>query len=157
MYFKNKKAVSEIISFVLITLIVVVSSTLSYLFAKNLIDENLYALDSKNMNIYLKKMYYTTNEISSFDGSSSSFEVSFRTGELRFINNSINYQSLSKYAGSNICLNMICNIGVEGYEVLSTNLSGNYKFSNNINLSPGTYTILFKNIKNESKIAITYK
>ena len=41
MFNKNKKAISEITSFVLITLIVVVSSTMAYLFSKNLIDEKI--------------------------------------------------------------------------------------------------------------------
>jgi len=157
MFNKNKKAISEITSFVLITLIVVVSSTMAYLFSKNLIDENLAELDGKNMDIYLKKIYYETNEISSFDGSSISIPITFKTGQLVFVNNTVYYQTLNSYSGSDYCFDILCSQNKEGYERKYVNLTSPYQFSNNLTLSSGTYTLLFKHLKNESEIIVTFK
>ena len=157
MFNKNKKAISEITSFVLITLIVVVSSTMAYLFSKNLIDENLAELDGKNMEIYLKKIYYETNEISSFDGSSVSIPISFKTGQLVFVNNTVYYQTLNSYSGSDYCFDILCSQNKEGFERKYINLTSPYQFSNNLTLSSGTYTLLFKHLKNESEIIVTFK
>jgi len=157
MFNKNKKAISEITSFVLITLIVIVSSTMAYLFSKNLIDENLAELDGKNMEIYLKKIYYETNEISSFDGSSISIPISFKTGQLVFVNNMVYYQTLNSYSGSDYCFDILCSQNKEGYERKYVNLTTPYQFSNNLTLDSGTYILLFKHLKNESKIIVTFK
>lgn len=157
MYFKKKKAVSEITSFVLITLIVVVASTTTYVFSKNLIDNNIADLDTSNMEKYMKKFYFDINEISSFEGSSLSVPISFKTGNLIFVNNSIYYESMSEYTGSDYCLDITCYQNNGGYEKMYINLTGSYKFKENITLSPGTYTLLFKHLKNESKISITFK
>lgn len=157
MFNKNKKAVSEITSFVLITLIVVISSTAAYLFSKNLIADNLAELDSKNMNIYLKKIYYETKELSSFDGSSLSIPITFKTGQLIFVNNSLYYQSQNAYSGGDYCFEILCTQNKVGFERKYINLSNSYNFANNLTLNPGTYTLLFKHIKNESKISVTFK
>ncbi len=157
MFSKNKKAISEITSFVLITLIVVVSSTMAYLFSKNLIDENLAELDGKNMDIYLKKIYYETNEISSFDGSSISIPITFKTGQLVFVNNMVYYQTLNSYSGSDYCFDILCTQNNDGYERKYINLTSPYQFSNNLTLDSGTYILLFKHLKNESQIIVTFK
>lgn len=157
MYLFNKKAVSEVTSFVLITFIVIIASTSAYIFSKNLISDNIANIDNNNMVIYLNKISITTNEITSFDGSSLSFPITFKTGQLIFVNNSVYYQSQIIFTGSNYCINSICYLNNGGYERKYLNLSNSYKFSNNLTLNPGAYTLLFKNIKNVSQISVTFK
>lgn len=157
MYVSNKKAISEVTSFVLITLIVVIASLSAYVFSKNMISDNLSDIDNKNMNIYLKKMYYSTSEITSFDGSSLSFPISFKTGQLIFVNNSVYFQTQSVYSGTNYCFDSLCYLNNSGFEKKYFNLSNSYQFSTNLTLNPGTYTIMFKNIKNVSQISVTFK
>lgn len=153
----SKKAVSEVTSFVLITLIIVVASTTTYVFSKNLLDSNLADLDNSNMEKYLLKMHFAIIEISSFEGSSVSIPINFKTGELTFSGNNISYISMSEYSGVDYCLDIICYQNNGNNEKKYINLTTPYTFSQNISLTPGAYTILFKHIKNESKITVTFK
>ena len=83
---KNKKAVSEVISYVLLTLLVATISVISYNFAKSYLGNEQVAQDTKNMEIHLKKLYFKVSEIQPISRGSFSYDLSFDTGLFEFHN-----------------------------------------------------------------------
>lgn len=156
-YLKNKKGVTELISFVLITLLVVISSTSAYFFSKSYMDSDLQILDRDNFNLFFKKFELKTLKIQNFDRSMTSIDIYFSKGKLFFKGNQIYYNSLVKINGNGFCMDNLCSQNIGGFERVSLNLSNSYTFENNFSLTPGRYIIIMENIKNESKIRVTFK
>jgi len=156
LYFKslNKKGISEVISFVLLTLVVVVASTSAYFFSTNLIDNSLSKNDLGNSKIYLEKMTYKIDSIMNFQDSSTSMNLEFNSGRFYFQGNQIYYQSTLEYLGNNFCFAKICVENIGGFERKYFNLSNSYVLKNNFSLVPGLYKLTFSNIKNESKLLV---
>ncbi len=157
MLLKNKKALSEIVSFLLITLIVSVIATASYLISQNILSNNVDVFERDKMENSLKKIFLKIKEIENFDGAVSSYVISFKSGNLIFQDNQLLYYSKVKYDGSDICVNNLCYFNTNGFEIIYFNLSSSYNFSPNLILPPDTYILIFENIKNESKIQISLK
>ena len=155
--YKNKKAMSEIISFVLITLLIVIFSTITYLFAKDVINERVNEVDLKNMNTFFKKMNFQTTEIQNFDEESYSIPINFRSGVLIFIDNHVKYQSQVSFEGNSYCFEDLCHESINEYELIYYNLSNGYTYDKEFMLYPGNYMLFLKNSKNESEIQITIK
>ena len=86
-----KKAVTELVSFVLITLIIVVASTGAYVFSKNILEEDLIEIDIINMKNYFGVFNQKIREIQTFNNASIVVDFSFKTGEVKFVNNQIRY------------------------------------------------------------------
>lgn len=151
----NKKAVTEITSFVFLTFIVVVISMSAYFILQNVLNDNLATFDRNNAEIFLKKFDQKSKEVMSFDNTSGVIEFSFTKGNLEFQDNQLIYQSLVKYDDSNTtCFNGICYFAINGYERFYYNLSSSYVFENNLSLVPGNYILMLTNIKNGKKINV---
>lgn len=150
----NKKAFSEIISFGLITMLIIVSSIAAYLFSTEMLDRNIVRLDLENMRSNLKNINYKMSEISQFDGSSFSVNVDFNKGLLVFEGNEVKYVSLSKYDGEEYCEYNVCYNSFLGYEEIYFSLPGTYSYYEDVTLNPGRYVLRFKNIKDGEKIRI---
>lgn len=156
--FNNKKAVTELVSFILLTLTIVVACIFAYFFSKSYLDDNLEKFDRDNMEIFLKKFDQKTQEILTFDDSKISLNLYFRKGLITFNDNQIYYQSLSEFSSDlNYCLDNICYLNNGGFERIILNLTSPYVFYTNFTLTPDSYLITLKNIKNENKIEITFK
>ncbi len=153
----NKKAFSEITSFALITMLIVVSSIVAYTFSTSLLDDNINEMDLINMKNSFKILNYKFSEITQFDDSSFSINLNFNKGLLSFNSNQMYYTSLVDYNGATFCENGVCSSGATGSEIVSLNLTSPYVFYENFTLNPGSYVILFKNVKNESKIRVVFK
>lgn len=156
--FLNKKAVSEITSFLFLTMIVVSGSIASYFVLSEIMENDVAKYDRDNMFTFLKKLSYDINNIQVFDGSSTSISVYFRTGELRFSGNKANYLSSIEFSGNNeYCEGNVCYYSDGGYERLYLNLSSPYTFKDNLTLTPGYYVLYFKHEKNGSKVQVKIK
>ena len=155
--FSNKKAVSEIISFVLLTLIVATASIIAYLFSTNLIDDTISKSDRDNMVIYLKKVDQKISSIINFEDSTTSLNLNFYKGTIIIENKTISYQSTEKYTGSSLCISKLCYDNLNGFEKISYNLTTPYEFDKNYSIDPGNFKITFKNMKNVSKIQFLIK
>ncbi len=156
--FKSKKGVSELISFVFITLIIVVTSVSAYFVSKSVIDSTIIDVDRDNMGIYLKKMSQRIDEVKVFNNASNVIDVSFKKGLLEFNNNQVIYHSLKEYSSTAVsCFSQVCFKSVNDYEVLYYNLTDSYTFSDNVTLNPGAYTLIFRNIKSGNKIEIRFR
>ena len=156
-FIKNKKAVSEIVSFVLLTLLIVTASTTAYIFSKEVIDKNIAQNDLMNTKKNIKILLEKINKYKNFDQTSFAHKLEFSKGILKLENNQILYYSLNEYNGNNYCFENLCYKNNQGFEVVYANISSSYMFKNNITLSPQDYTLMFTNIKNESKISILLK
>jgi len=153
-----KKAVTELVSFVLITLIIVVASTGAYVFSKNILEEDLIEIDIINMKNYFGVFNQKIREIQTFNNASIVVDFSFKTGEVKFVNNQIRYMSLFESVGGvGYCFDYLCYDYVGGYELTYMNLSNSYSFSKNVTLSPGKYTVVFKNLGEVNEIEIKIK
>ena len=153
----NKKAVTEITSFVLITLLVVIAASSAYLYSLDQIDDALIVNDRENMIKYIKKINYKITQIQNFNGETTNLNVAFNKGEFGFLGNTIFYESevKSSISGSN-CFDNICYSSPNGFEKIFFNLSNSYYFDQNFTISPGSYNLVFSNNKNESKIKIKF-
>ncbi len=152
----NKKATTEIISFVLITLLIVVASSLTYIFSSNYLETKVSELDSNKMENSLKEISYMTDKIQKIDRSMSSIIISFSSGLFIIEDNKYLYSSFVKTEG-NYCSDILCYYSNNGFLNMFYNLSNSYTFENNLSLNPGSYIISFENIKNESKIKLSVK
>ncbi|MCA9459669.1 MAG: hypothetical protein KC550_03930, partial [Nanoarchaeota archaeon] len=110
--FVNKKGVTELTSFVLLTFLITVASTSAYVFSKNFMDDNLAVLDLDNMDSYLSEFSQRSGEIMNFQDSQTLINVEFKTGELSFSSNQIKYQSLVEYEGDEACFSVLCSKSV---------------------------------------------
>lgn len=157
MFKLNKKAVSELTTFVFLTLIIVLTSSTVYFFSKGFLDNSLEKIDRDNFEIYLKKMDYKINSIENFQGATTSFPISFTKGDLVFKDNQIYYQSLIEFDSSDYCFEDLCYESREGFERITINLSNNFMFNENTTFIGGEYILIFNSIKNESKISVSFK
>ena len=106
---KSKKAVSESTSFILLTLIVVLFSSVAYFYLNGELKENVAKIDRNSMELNLKKFDFVTRNIMSFDNSTISYPISYKTGALIFQGNQLIYQSVVEYSDTNInCFSEIC-------------------------------------------------
>lgn len=150
----NKKGVTEIVSFVLITLLIVIASSGAYFYSKGAIDDQVQTLDLKNMDFLFKNLNYKLEESKVFDGNSFSVGISFNTGEVYAKGNGLFYQSLVSFSGNNYCFDDICHKIGGNSELVYFNLTDGYEFNSNFTLVPGNYILFFKNYENESKIYV---
>jgi hypothetical protein len=151
---RNKKAFSEITSFVLLFSIIAIASTVAYTFSKGVIDDKTSEIDAANALSYLKKFNEKIGEIKTFEDSTFSINLNFKTGQYIFQEDKIFYYSMIDYTGSDYCINSICHQNNNGVERLYITLEDSYTFMENISLIPGSYFLTFVNIKNETKIEI---
>jgi len=156
MFSSNKKGVGEIVSYVLLTLLVLVASLGAYIFSKNLFHNNLIEADTKRMHDFLKKTYYEIEEMNTYDGSSKTIFFRFDTGEMNINKTSIYFQSLQTYTGDDICFGILCYTSQGGYERSYITLS-NLNFSSNITVRPDSYQMFLQYNKNGSKISVQFK
>jgi hypothetical protein len=153
---KNKKGLSEAISFLLITLLVAIVALLSYSFASNFLNSEISILDRNKMEANLKKIDIKINELDDFQGELDYIAINFKEGELLFENNQVRYNSLANYeSDETYCIKNICYESINSFESIYFNLTPPYTFKNNIFLAPSQYIIVFENLKNESKIKIS--
>jgi hypothetical protein len=155
--FKNKKGLSEVISFVLIVALITILSTSAYFFAKTNLDEQVAKIDRSNMENYFKKISYKIDSLQNFDSATTSMSITFNKGLLIFEGNKTSYNSIIRYSGSDVCFNNICYESNGGYEKIAYYLTNSYIFSSNITLTPGTYLLIFENNKNETEITIKFQ
>lgn len=153
----SKKAVSEITSFLFITLLIVVSSTTAFFVLKEIFDSQVNEIDRNTVEIDMKKMVRAIDSIKNFENSSTSASLYFRSGQFVFRNNQAYYQSLYDFETTmKNCFNNICYYGVGGYERLYFNLSDSYTFKEEIVLDPGHYDLFFRNLKGASEIEVRF-
>ncbi|MFW6009303.1 MAG: hypothetical protein ACOCP8_08585 [archaeon] len=152
MLLKNKKGFSEIISFLLILLLVILVSIIAYNYSLYMIDEKIGQMDIQNAESNLKQIKHNIEEIQNFNTATFSVNINFKYGSYIFEDNQIFYYSNRHSSGEDYCINDICYIQSEGYKIVYLNLSNSYNFQENFSLSPGSYYLSFKNLKNESKI-----
>ena len=152
--FSNKKGVTELTSFVLLTFLITVAATSAYVFSKDFMEDNLAVLDLDNMDTYLIEFSQRSEEIMNFQDAQSVVNVEFKTGQLSFISNQIKFQSLVEYSGEEVCFSELCSKSIGGYELYFMNLSNSYIFKNNLSLGPGSYRIVLVNIKKKKKITV---
>ena len=155
--YKSKKGVSELISFILITLVVAIVSSVAYLFANGLLESNAEKLDEDKMESVIRQFAKQSSEVMAFDGSSSSITFSFNSGLLYFTGNSVAYQSLVRATDSETTCFTICYTALEGSSRLYYNLSNSYSFDKNLTLSPGEYIVTITNNKNASELILSFR
>ncbi|MDA3856505.1 MAG: hypothetical protein PF569_09700 [Candidatus Woesearchaeota archaeon] len=155
--FLHKKGVTEITSFVLITLLVVTTSIIAYQFSKSTIEDSVAKNDYNNMEIYFNNLIQKTNQVQKFEGQSFGMGISFSKGSVVVEGNTIHYRSLIDYLGTDYCYNGLCHTNSNDAEQIYFNLSSGYNFSSNMTLLPGSYFLIFKNNKNVSKIDLSFK
>ena len=80
MFIKNKKGISELISFALLTLLVVTTSLSSYLFAKSSFESATLERDYDAMKQFLKGLNSKSTSLTYFDSSITSEFISFDSG-----------------------------------------------------------------------------
>lgn len=155
--FNNKKAVSELISFILITLIVAIVSSVAYLFANNLLETNAQKLDEDKMESVLRQFAKHSSEVQAFDGTASSITFSFNSGLVSFNDNAIIYRSLARASDSETTCFTICYSSTEEFSTLYYNLTNNFTFDKNLTLSPGEYIVTITNNKNASELRLSFR
>ena len=153
----NKKGMSEIIAFVLLTLLIIISANIAFLFAQDKIDKTTENIDLENMLFLLKKTNIGIEEVKTYDSNSFTVPIFFKTGMISFVDNQFKYTSLVSFEGNDYCLNDICHKKAGITESISINLTEDYNFDKNLTLSPGNYRVFLKHNKNEKKIEIKIK
>lgn len=137
----TKKAVTEITSFVLITLLVVISSSLAYYFSKDMLDEKTYERDLVAMEQFFKSYDRSLSSSFFYNNSQMVHMVKFSFGQLIFEGSFIKYQSLVTSKGiGDYCEGVICYNSTGEFEVISLNVSP-YVFSETISLIDGSYVL----------------
>ncbi len=155
MIYSNKKAVTEITSFMFLTLIVIVVSFTAYFALNNYLNDNINTFDRNSAEIFLKKFKQESTGIMSFNNATTTMSFSFTKGILKFNGSQISFQSLVLYNdNSTVCFNDICYESDGSSERLYYNLSNGYSFSDNFSLIPGNYFLSLVNKKNENEIQI---
>lgn len=150
--FKSKKAVSELISFILITLVVAIVSSVAYVFASGILERNVAKLDEDQMESNLRRFAKEISGIQNFDGASTSLTFSFNSGLVLITDNQIAYQSLVRAQSTESTCFTICYSSNGGYSYLYYNLTNGYQFSKNLTLTPGEYIVTLTNDQNASEI-----
>jgi len=154
----KKKAVSELVSFSFVTLLIIFASTSAYVYSKSQLDANVNSLDRNRMQSYIKSFDAKIDKIISFENSTTSQEVTFRKGVLKFNGNQILYNSLIKFGdNSTNCFNSLCYKGFGGSEVIFKNITSPYVFASNLTLEPGGYIIVLEHDKTNKEIKVTFR
>ncbi len=157
LFYKNRKGLSEIIAFILLTFLIVTGSTLVFYFVKDYVDEEVFKIDHMKMQDNMKNINMNIGRIKNVDSSDFSFSLSFNTGLLYFQEGMMKYYSLMDFNGIDYCFNSICHVGIIGKEMMYFNMSSDYVFEPELKLTPGNYLITLRNNKNEKKIHVTIK
>lgn len=158
MFFRSKKGVTELTSFVFITFIIIVASTTAYVISNSYLDDTIKVIDRDNMEIYMKKLNKHMSRVTTFDNTTYSFSVKFNTGQLRFVDNQIYYQSEIEFEDSDTyCYGNVCYMGVAGFERIYTNLTSPYSFSTNQTLEPDDYILIFQNRKEQNEVRLRFR
>lgn len=153
----SKKGVVEILSFVLVTAVIVVASLSTYIFAKSFLEKNVAELDRSNFENKLVLLEQKINSINTFDNSQTFLNIEFKTGSLFFQNNQIIYSSfVETSSNSTFCLDNICSYVVDGFETLSLDISP-LQVNQDFLLNPGNYNLFMRFQKNDSTIHITFQ
>lgn len=156
MFRKSKKGIAEILSFVLITFLIVVASLTTYIFAKSYVETNVESFDLNAMENQMKVYDRKIQQILVFDGSQVSVDTEFKSGLLLFQGDSIIFQSLVRTTQQNeVCFSSLCYFNDDGFESIKLNMS-DYEFDRNLSLRPGNYILNFKHNKNDNKIEIKF-
>lgn len=156
--FNNKKGMSELVSFILITFIVVVFSVSAYVFSKNFIDDSIISIDRNNLVNDFKKIQLKIDSIKNFNDATFTYNLDFSNGLLVFNGSSVHYMSFKEFGiGTASCFENLCYDSVDGFEKIYFELDDSYIFNNYLSLNPGNYNLIFTNIKNETKISIVFK
>jgi hypothetical protein len=157
-FFHGKKGVSEITSFMFLTLIVIVVSFTAYFALSTYLDESVNTFDRNSAESFLKKFKQETIGIMAFNNASTSMRFSFTKGLLKFNGSQVSFQSLVPYNdNSTVCFNEICYLSDGSSEKLYYNLSNGYSFSENFSLIPGDYLLNLVNKKTQNEIQIKVK
>lgn len=158
MYYQNKKAVSEITSFVLLTLLIVVVSLSAYTFVTAQIDRTVADFDLKKLDTQFHNLDLLLYRIMAYDGGTESQAFQFKKGLVVINPKNVTYVSLVSFTGNSTqCFDDICYSGVNGYEQVTLNLPSTSSFSNNISLVPGYYLLTFINTAKNGKINVSIK
>lgn len=153
---KNRKALSEITTFVLLTLLIFVSSISAYLFSENVLEEEFNKLDLKNLENFLFKTKFKINSISSYEDSSFRVFLNFNFGKVHFKNNQIYFISQNQYDGKSYCFDFLCYESFNGFEKVFVNLDNGFVFEQDFDLISGEYLLDFVVLKNEKKIRVVF-
>ncbi len=153
----KKKAMTEIISFTFILLVVIVAALTAYIYSKQIIESTAREYEKENIISFFKKFSQKESQIKRFDNFAVSMDLNFREGLVYFRGNQIVYISRLDYAGPTTCLNDICYSSQDGGEVIYYNLSGDYEFYHNFSLQSGNYQFTITNLKNDEKFRISFK
>lgn len=154
----NKKAVSEVTSFIFLTLVIVVASTSAYFVSNEYLEDTVSKLDRDRMENYLKKIRVELDSITNFDNATRNFAIEFNSGSLVFNNSQVFYQSEVEFSDTDTyCFNGLCYLGVGGFERIYVNLSGSYEYASSLALEPESYIIIFKNRKSQNEIQVKFR
>ncbi|MFW5704551.1 MAG: hypothetical protein ACOCXG_01790 [Nanoarchaeota archaeon] len=158
MYNKSKKGFSEITSFVLLVSLIITTSLIAYTFSSDLMESRIGMQDKVNMESYLKKVDAKISSITNFDGETTTINVNFEKGFLKFNSNQIFYYSVVSYGGEGIdCFDNFCYGSKTGHEYFHINLTSQVNFASNFTLRPGHYLLKFKYDKENEEVEITFK
>ena len=155
--FKNKKAISDVISFVLLILLVLISSIITYNFSVKTIDDKKSDYELQKMDMVIKRLNFKLQEIRNFDGGTFVYPIKLEAGTLIVSDNTLRYLSKKEFFGDPYSLDEITYSQSNGFQTIGLTLDNGFFFSRSFSLVPGNYIIKFENIKNESKINILVK
>lgn len=151
----NKKGFVELTSFVLLTLLVVITSISAYVFSKGFLDEKVVEFDRNRAESYMTTMHEKVTKVQGFDDSSTSMNFEFKKGKLVFQSNQVYFQTLIDYTTtSDLCFDILCYSSTGESERIYFNLSNSYNFDENITLEPGFYKLTFTNNKTANEISV---
>jgi hypothetical protein len=156
MFFKNKRGMSELISFALLTLLVVITSLTSYLYAKSAFEDASIERDYEFMKNFLIKLDSKSDSLSYYDSTVSSEFISFNYGQLLFENSTLSYQSLIPITSESLCIDSFCYLNAGGFERLQVSFD-RFNFSSNFSLLPGKYHLKFEYLKNSSEVFVSFE
>ena len=155
---KSKKAISEIISFVCVLLIVLTSSITIYIISKEIVDSEIENLDYENMKKNLIELKLILEDLDTFDGSKSTYFLNFRKGTIEFFEDKIEYTSEVPLGEqkSNFCYNDLCYDFSTNYEVIYVEIE-NVTINTIFSLNPKPYNLEFLYDGGQNEIIISSK
>ena len=155
---KSKKAISEIISFVCVLLIVLTSSITIYIISKEIVDSEIENLDYENMKRNLIELKLILEDLDTFDGSKSTYFLNFRKGTIEFFEDKIEYTSEVPLGEqkSNFCYNDLCYDFSTNYEVIYVEIE-NVTINTIFTLNPKPYDLEFLYDGGQNEIIISSK
>ena len=155
---KSKKAISEIISFVCVLLIVLTSSITIYIISKEIVDSEIENLDYENMKKNLIELKLILEDLDTFNGSKSTYFLNFRKGTIEFFEDKIEYTSEVPLGEqkSNFCYNDLCYDFSTNYEVIYVEIE-NVTINTIFTLNPKPYDLEFLYDGGQNEIIISSK